>query len=441
MASAGLGPVLVRSMAGSSAVQMAGMAVTFLVGVQLARGLGVAGYGIYGVAMAVISLASIPGEFGLPKLVTREVAAASARNDLPMLFGVLRWSDKACYAVSALVAGVTALGAFLFAGESASPVAEAILWGAPVIPLLALAKIRGAALQGMHFIVRGQISVELVRPLLLSALLFLVFRFVTDAGSAEVMALNAVTAAAALVLSQRWLKARLPRPLPTQLTEHGKQWRASSVPMALADGMRIMHVQLAILLLGILATAPDVGLFRIAASIVVMVQVPIALMNRVTSPVFAKLYAQNDLRRLQQLCTRTAQVMAAAVMALSLPFIFAGEPMIGFIFGADFAPAYTSVVILCAGQVISASFGPNANLLTMTGHERRVTRAMFIALGVNLAVATVLIPSWNSAGAAFAMVSSLLAWNVLTWLDAKRLIGVQTSLLPPRRGAIPPQAG
>ena len=67
----GLRSFLVRAVAGASAVHLAGMLFAVLVGVQLARGLGVEGYGQYGIAMAAIALASIPGEFGLPRLVTR----------------------------------------------------------------------------------------------------------------------------------------------------------------------------------------------------------------------------------------------------------------------------------------------------------------------------------------------------------------------------------
>lgn len=430
MAGAGLGPVLVRSVAGSSAVQIAGMAVTFLVGVQLARGLGVAGYGIYGIAMAVISLASIPGEFGLPKLVTREVAAASARDDLPTLFGVLRWSDKACYLISALVAGVTALGAFLFVGESTSPMAEAILWGAPVIPLLALAKIRGAALQGLHFIVRGQVAVAFARPLLLSVLLFLLFWFVSDAGPAEVMALNSLTAAAALILSHWWLKSRLPRPAPARIAQHGKKWRASSVPMALGEGVMVINVQLGILLLGLLAGSTEVGLFRIAISILAVVGLPILLVNAVVSPVMARLFAEEDRRRLQQLCSSSAQAMAAAILGMTVLLAVWGADLLALLFGEEFVPALPALLLMCGGVIFSAAFGPNATLLNMTGHERRVTRAMSIGLAVNLALVLALVPEWGTLGAAIGMVGSLLVWNLLAWNDARRLLGINTSLIP-----------
>ena len=430
MTGTGLGPTLVRSMAGSSAVQVAGMAVTFLVGIQLARGLGVEGYGIYGIAMAVISLASIPGEFGLPKLVTREVASASARQDLPTLFGVLRWSDRACYLISAVVAGATALGAFLFVGGTESPLAGAILWGAPIIPLLALAKIRGAALQGLHFIVRGQVAVGFARPLMLSVSLFLLFRFVTDAGAAEVMALNSLTALAALVLAHWWLRSRLPRPAPDQLRMHAKKWRASSVPMALGEGVLVINAQLGILLLGILAGATDVGLFRIAVSILTVVGLPLLLVNAVVSPVMARLFAEDDRRRLQHLCSSSAQAMGAAVLGMSLLLALWGDDLLSWLFGEEFAPALPALLLLCGGVFVSAAFGPNATLLNMTGHERRVTRAMAIGLVVNLALVVALVPVWGTPGAAVGMVGSMLVWNLLTWNDARRLLGIDTSLLP-----------
>ncbi len=437
----GLGPLLVRAVAGSSVVQVAGMLVTFAVGVLLARGLGVEGYGYYGIAMAVVALASVPGEYGLAKLVTREVAAASAHDDWPRMFGVLRWADRVALWIAAIIAIAMAILALLGVARPSSPVVFAILVGAPVVPLIALARIRGAALQGLHYLVLGQIPFNLVRPLLFALLLAALFYRWPEAGAAEAMALNTLTAAAALALAAYWLRSRMPAVRPAELVEAGRRWLASCIPMALADGMRILYLQLAILLLGLIASAAEVGLFRIAASTIVMVAVPVTLMNRVIAPVLAKLYAQGDFSRLQHLCTRSAQAMAAAVLALTLPIVLWGSPLLAFIFGDEYAPAYTALVLLCAGQLVNAGFGANANLLTMTGFEKRVTRAMLIALGVNLVLAATLIPPLGNVGAAAALVGSMVCWNLLTWLDARRFVGIQTSLVPSRRDAFPPQAG
>lgn len=76
----GLGPVLIKAVTGSGFIRVVGMGFGFLVGIQLARGLGPSGYGIYGLVMAFISILAVPVEFGIPSLLTREVAANLARS-------------------------------------------------------------------------------------------------------------------------------------------------------------------------------------------------------------------------------------------------------------------------------------------------------------------------------------------------------------------------
>ena len=200
--------------------------------------------------------------------------------------------------------------------------------------------------------------------------------------------------------------------------------------MALGEGVLVINAQLGILLLGILAGATDVGLFRIAVSILTVVGLPLLLVNAVVSPVMARLFAEDDRRRLQHLCSSSAQTMAAAVLGMSLLLALWGDDLLSWLFGEEFAPALPALLLLCGGVFVSAAFGPNATLLNMTGHERRVTRAMAIGLVVNLALVLALVPLWGTLGAAMGMVGSLFVWNLLTWNDARRLLGIDTSLLP-----------
>ena len=431
----GLGPFLVRATAGSGAVHAAGMLLAFLVGLQLARGLGVEGYGHYGIAMAVIAVISIPGEFGLPRLVTREVAAASASKDLARLFGVISWADRMSLTVALPLALVIAVGGFLVTNRDSSPVAVAIAAGAPIIPLVALAKIRGAALQGLHFIVRGQIPFRLLRPLAFSILLFVLFALWPEAGAAEAMALNGITAAISLLVGYLWLRNRLP-PRPQSVVQT-RGWLASSIPMALSDGMRIMQLNLVVLILGLMIEPEQVGLFRVAASTVIVVATPIVMMNFTVSPVMAKLFAEGDMRRLQQVVSHTAQVMTLAIAALTLPFLLWGGPLLSFAFGEDFAPALPALLILCVGQIMQAAFGPGSSLLMMTGHEKRVTRASATGLMLSIVSATLLIPYLGILGAAIASSLALTTWSALTWRDARRLLALETSLLPTGTSASP----
>lgn len=425
----GLGPYLVRSIAGSGAVQLAGMVLTFLVGVQLARGLGVTGYGYYGIAMAVITLATIPGTFGIPKLVTREVAAAQSRKDPALMFGVIQWADRLCGRISVLVAAAMAIGS-LVAWQRGSPVLGlTILLGAPMVALLPLSAVRGAALRGLHRVVLGQLANVVIRPLAMSAMLFAIFLAGVAIGAPTVMALNSIIAALALLLTHMWLARSLPADPPPQLSVNARGWLATSIPMALGDVVTTLQRQLAVLLLGVLAAPHQVGLFRASIATAAVLTVPVTVVNIVVLPMFSRLHSEGDHARLQKVVTASALIQFAGVLLLSLPLLIAPGPLFALVFGVSYAPAGDTIRVLAVGAILAAASGPNAALLNMTGHERRVTRAVSIALVVNLVVVVLLAPEWGSLGTAIAVLCAQILWNVFLWIDAKRRLSIDTSVL------------
>ena len=81
---------------------------------------------------------------------------------------------------------------------------------------------------------------------------------------------------------------------------------------------------------------------------------------------------------------------------------------------------------LAVGQIVSAAFGPNAALLNMTHHERRVMRAMAVSLILSLAIIPLGLAAWGIVGAAVASVVSLLCWNLMLWSDARRFLAIDT---------------
>ena len=100
------------------------------------------------------------------------------------------------------------------------------------------------------------------------------------------------------------------------------------------------------------------------------------------------------------------------------------------VFGNEFAPAAPALLLMCAGNLVSAALGLNGMLLAMSGHERRVTRALFIGLTISLVLAAILVPAWRNIGAAAAFSCAMLVWNLLLWKDARRLLDIDTSLIP-----------
>ena len=424
----GLGPFLVRSVAGSGAVRIAAMVASFAVGVLLARSLGVEGYGHYGIALAVVTMAGIPSQFGLPILVTREVASAEAKQDYGKLFGVLRWADRACIWIAAAVGcGVVAAGIVLYAmGHQA--LGGALMLGAPVIPLSALGKIRGGALMGLHHVVRGQIPDAIIRPVVLSLLLLGLYLLRVPFGAPLAMALNSVAALAMLIVSGAWLRRRLPTASAPERVISGRQWLRSSVPMGLMEGMRTLQTELSIVLVGMMVSAVVVGLFRIAIVTAMTAAAPAVIVTLAAMPTMARLHAEGDRERLQKTVSGLAHAQFVGVLLLSLPLLAIPGPLLSLAFGPSFAAASGALRLLCIAQIASAGFGPCMWLLNMTHHEERVTRALAVGLGVNILLIPPLALWWGVSGAATALFASMLSWNIMTWRDARKLVGVETSI-------------
>jgi O-antigen/teichoic acid export membrane protein len=200
------------------------------------------------------------------------------------------------------------------------------------------------------------------------------------------------------------------------------------IPLAMTDGMRTVQSEFSILLLGLLAVASDVGLFRIAVVTTSFCAAPLIVINWVAMPMIARLHAAGDGAQLQKIVTYSALAQTAGIILLSLPLLIAPAPLLGLAFGAGFEPAAAPLMIMVLGQIANAAFGPNIALLNMTHHEARVTRAMSIGMLLNLVTVLLFTSTWGITGAAAGYVVSLLCWNLIVTRDARRLLNIGTSV-------------
>ena len=429
LAGPGLGPTLVKAVSGSAGLRIAGMGFGFLVGVQLARGLGAEGYGIYGVAMSIIALLTVPTEFGLPQLLTREVAAAQVRQDWGRMRGILRWSARVSLLISAVI-GIGVVAWLLLTGRGlASPLGMTLLAGVAMVPVVAQLSMRSAALRGLQQIVRGQVPDVLLRPMFYSLLLFLVPLWIMPLTPASAMALGVISAALALVLAVHLLRKALPAEArAANAIVDARNWWSSALPMAATEGMRLLQGHLLILLLGAIMSMADVGVFRVASSMMLLIGMPISLFNIVSMPIIARLHSRGEAKNLQRLLALTSAGMTLGALVLCLPFFLAGQLIFGRVFGLEFIASNFVLLILSFSVLVNAGFGTTANLLNMTGHQGDVTRATLVSLLCLAATAAPLVHYYGIQGAAIAQLVSTLVWSLYMWLVAKSRLSLDSSL-------------
>jgi O-antigen/teichoic acid export membrane protein len=419
-----------NALLGSAGIRILGMGLGFLVGVQLARGLGTQNYGIYSLVMSIIALMAVPTEFGIPQLTIREISKANAKGQWDSFKGIFIWSNR----VVALVF-VTLLLALLVLNWleldtlSNSEFNKTLLYGVIIVPIIALMRIRGAALMGLQKIVTGQLPNIILRPLFFSLSLFIYINVMKhQASPSAAMFLQLGSLVAVLLVAIVLLRKSIPVKLSKVKAKiQARKWISSSLPMALTEGMRVFQGHLALLILGLVISLTDVGIFKVAISISTLIAMPISLINIVSASIVSDLYIKGEFRKLAKMARLMAILMMIGVSLLVLPFIFFGEELITWVFGEGYSQSALVLLIICGGHLVNAFFGINATLLNMSKHEKRVTRAFIYSLIVNVVLVVILIYYKGIIGAAVANSLSLIVWNIMMWYDAKRLLTINSA--------------
>lgn len=413
---------LAGTVAGSAGLRLAGMALGFLVGVQLARYLGVEQYGVYGYAMAVATLAGTIALFGLQLLAVRETAFAVERKDWAGLAGFLRWAWLRAVLFALLLA--LAAGAWLALNGPASAMPLPV-WAGLFVLCTAVVALAGPMLRGLGAIVGGQSLDTVLVPaaqclLLLGAMLAMGALTAADALGLSVLA-SALAAGVGLV----WLWRRVPAPSRTVRPRiDGAHWRRAMLPMGATTVMRAFDSQLPMLVLGAFVAASDLGTFRVALASIMLVSFPYTLISIITPPVAARLVAAGDRRRLQRLASAmTVTTLLPTIAILALLWLF-GVPLITFVFGADYAGAWPVLMVLGAAGVLNSVFGVTPAILFATGHERKVTIAFTAGVVTLAALLAVLTAVGGIMGAAGAIVGGVLVRETLLWRFCLRDAGV-----------------
>jgi O-antigen/teichoic acid export membrane protein len=196
------------------------------------------------------------------------------------------------------------------------------------------------------------------------------------------------------------------------------------IPLSAALGVQIANNQVDLVVLGILATPSDVGIYRIAATLATQLNLGLLVMSAVATPRYARLYREGSIDALMAL-NRTCVSYALGFGALVfLAYLLVGKPVISIVIGAAYEPAFVPLVILCLAYLATMWAGQTNVILNMTGHERDVLYCAVLSLVVNLILNILLVPPFGMIGAASATTISLLAWRAgLVHFVKKRIPG------------------
>ncbi len=396
--------------------------------IVLARVLTPAGFGVYAFALSVVTLLGVPAQVGLPTLLVREIA----RYDLNAAWGFMRGAiHRATQAAVLLAAGVAAAAilAILAASDRLETAhVDTYAWGLLLPLLVGLANVQGGVLRGLHRTIQGQLAETLVRPGLF-LLLIAAGAVVGGMSPSGAMALHALAAGLTLIMSVQLLLRAIPaaaRAAPP--VYEMRAWTSSLLPFSFIAGVQVINSQADIVMLGLLATDEEVGIYRVSAQLAALVVFALGAVNTVVAPTFARLRAAGDAVGLQRMATRTARISMLAAAPTAGVLILFGAPILRLVFGEEFEGGHAALVILCCGQLVNAGMGAVGWLLNMAGFERTTAQGVALASVLNVLLNLILIPPFGIEGAAVATAVSLAVWNIFLARQVKLRLGVRSTV-------------
>lgn len=374
-------------------------------------------YGVYSLAIVIITFAIMLASLALPEGIARYIAYFRGKDEAVKIRGVISVALQLATVASII------LGTALFLS------ADAIALNIFHIPDLALA-LKIFAI-GIPFFTLINILVSIFRGFdrmepqayFQYALFNILFLLLVLASTMLHLPFVAIfyTYVIALILTFVALLLYTIKRLPQPITFGGAQAAAIvrkelvvfSTPLLVTVMLSSIIFWLDSLLLGYFKTPESVGLYNAARPMAQFVAEPLSLMLLIYTPVATGLYSQNlviELRRSYTISTKW-------IVSLTLPFFLVlclfPEAVLNLFFGPAYTAAAPALCILSIGFIINNLFGPNQSILLAMGQSRFIMWAALAAAIVSVLLNVVLIPPLGIVGAAIAMVVSVVISKVI----------------------------
>lgn len=405
----------------SLGLRVGGLGTSFLLGVVLARSLGPAAFGQYGLVITLAVLAMTLALLGTPQIAVREFAALAGGQHSGAIAGLSKRLIKATTLASVGLAAFAVVAAVVIDQTSL----DIVLPGALSIPFLTLTALAAAQMRGLGAMSLGQVMDILARPLAALILFAAILAIGWPASAPLALWVQFGVAVVAAVVSLSWLSRHLPQPAADA---RSIPWLAAALPMCLIDLLRQFDGAYGMIILGWLSNDVDLGLYRAAISCSVVVAMPVTILHVVHAPQVARLYRDGDTAGLQSLLSRVSLTATVLVGLITLGCLVLGLPLIRLFFGTVYAGSWAPLTILCVAQLVFALFGMGPILLAMCNRERALTRIYIVAIIAAVATAVALADRLGGAGIAIAQIVSFAIVGGLSWRDGRRHLGVDCSI-------------
>ncbi|MHB9053000.1 MAG: flippase [Thermoleophilia bacterium] len=391
------------------------MVLAFAYTLLLARMLQVDELGQFFLMFTVVQILSSAALLGLDYGVVRFVALFLGEGKIDLarrsLFAGLRIVLPAACLLAAVFSVFSADIAHRFMSDSPAAVTALRIF-ALTFPFWVAAGLANAATQGMHQmryqVYSRDIGEQVARVAFTAAVLAL------GMGLAGVVWANLASIIIAASLSLSFALLKFPR---SHKPAKASQWPtrrmlAYSLPLAFSNIMVMILIWVDLLLLGLLGSASDAGLYGVALKVIAASSVMLTAFSTMFMPVISDLCNRGRMNELMGLYKTVNRWIFTCSYPIFLILTIFAASILSF-FGSQFKAGGGALVLLAISLLINSSLSSAGLLVLMSGWSRLEVFNITISLIVDVAACFLLIPGHGILGAAIANVAAAACLNVL----------------------------
>lgn len=424
---------LLKGGAGAFGLRVAALGFGFIADFVLTNTLGLENYGLYAIGISWMSMLVPLGSLGLNTALLKVVPSETAHGELGRVRGVLGFAARHMFVASVVLAALLAFGVHL-AGDRVGSEVRLVLWIlAGFLPVQVLALHGQAVLQALKHPVLALLPEQVVRVVIFLAILLGLYAWRGDMlAPSDAAWAYGFGMLVSLGCAAWWARGRTPEVVRASApVRMPSAWWWLALPMCWNTLMRLLNCRADPAMLGWMLGpegAESAAAFSIANRLASLLLFGTVAINAVAAPWIAELHAKGQRAELQRLVTLAAKGLAAYSIPLAIVIVASGPWVLEW-FGEGFGRAEGTLVLLVVARLVTCLAGLVGFLLSMTGHQGRVARWMTVAAAVKIALNLLLIPSFGEQGAAIGTIAMLTLFSVLAWRDARRLLGIEPTLL------------
>ncbi|QHJ13440.1 hypothetical protein FX988_03701 [Paraglaciecola mesophila] len=196
-----------------------------------------------------------------------------------------------------------------------------------------------------------------------------------------------------------------------------------SFPLLVSQVVSQMSIFVVQFILAEYSSPTDLSYFSVCQRISILLSFLVIAINRVISPMFAKVCDKKSTEELQSLIIFSNRLLFMFSFPLFTLIIVFGENILE-LFGPQFIDAYPTLLVILSAQFLASLIGTMNFLLQMSGHQKQFSLSVIYCSLFSFLLAIILIPNFGLSGAALTTFVSLTSVSLVSCFVVLRKLKV-----------------